>query len=675
MAQIRNEFPYPIREIENLWIPLADGTRLAARLWLPVNAENQPVPAILEYLPYRKDDHTAYRDSLHHPYFAGHGYACLRVDLRGSGGSDGILHDEYLPQEQDDAVEVLAWLAAQPWCTGAVGMIGISWGGFNGLQVAARRPAQLQAVISICSTDDRYSDDVHYMGGCLLASEMLNWASIMLAYNAQPPDPHWAGERWRELWLARLEQSPPFVEAWLSHQRRDAFWQQGSVCEEYAAITCPVYMVGGWADAYSNAVLRTLAGLAGPRKGLIGPWAHSYLEIASPAPAIGFLQECLRWWDYWLKGLDTGIMAEPMLRVWLQESVPPQTHYPTRPGRWVAEPIWPAPTITPQLFYLNPGSLDPISQPEVELHLLGDQSCGMSAGIWCPYGVPGDMPLDQRRDDGLSLCFDSASATASQEILGFPTVTLTLAVDRPLALVAVRLCDVGPTGESLLVSWGLLNLTHRTSHAEPTPLQPGKRYTVTVQLNAIAHQLAPGHRWRVALSPTYWPHAWPSPEPVTLTVFSGSSSYLALPMRPPSAADQQLAPFAAPETAPPLALESVRPGSRQRVWSFDTAQHPVRYQLVERADEGTQRYPNGLLLTEMRTDTFSIGAGDPLSACITAERTICLERGEWSIRVATASSLTAAASTFLVTNTVQAFEGETPVFHKNYTRQIERDLV
>lgn len=675
MAQIRHTFPHSIREIENLWIPLPDGTRLAARLWLPVNAETQPVPAIFEYLPYRKDDHTAYRDSLHHPYFAGHGYACLRVDMRGSGASDGILYDEYLPQEQDDALAVLAWLAAQPWCTGAVGMIGISWGGFNGLQVAARRPPELKAIISICSTDDRYADDCHYMGGCLLASDMLTWASIMLGYNAQPPDPRWVGERWRELWLERLDQSPPFVEAWLAHQRRDAFWQQGSVCEDYSAITCPVYIVGGWADGYTNAIPRTLAGLTCPRKGLIGPWAHRYPEIAVPEPAIGFLQECLRWWDYWLKGSNTGIMAEPMLRVWLQESVPPQTHYTSRPGRWVAEPNWPSPAITPQNLYLSQNTLTKDPQPETELRLLGDQSCGLTSGIWCPYGFPGDMPMDQRRDDALSLCFDSSATSATQEILGFPTVTLTVAVDRPLALVAVRLCDVAPTGESLLVSWGLLNLTHHASHAEPTPLHPGTRYTVTITLNAIAHQLPPGHRWRVAVSPTYWPHAWPSPAAVTLTLFSGSGSYVTLPLRPPRAEDAQLPPFASPETAPPVAIEIVRPASRQRTWQSDTAQHPLRYQLVAHDDDGTQKYPNGLLLTERRTDTYSIVAGDPLSARVEAERTIALERGDWRVRVETRSCLTADATDFLVTNSLDAYEGDVRMFSKSYVRRIARDLV
>src|SRR5919199_4118507 len=251
---------------------MSDGARLAARLWLPDDAAERPVPAILEYLPYRKGDAFAVRDSRHPPWFAAHGYAGVRVDIRGSGDSDGLLLDEYLPSEQDDALEVIAWLAEQPWCSGAVGMLGISWGGFNGLQVAARRPPALKAVVSMCASDDRYADDVHYAGGCVLAVDMLQWAATMLTLTAMPPDPAAVGDGWRATWLERLDGLEPMVRPWLAHQRRDGYWRQGSVCEDYATIQAPVYVVGGWSDGYSNAIPRLMAGLPRPHKGLIGPW-------------------------------------------------------------------------------------------------------------------------------------------------------------------------------------------------------------------------------------------------------------------------------------------------------------------------------------------------------------------------------------------------------------------
>ena len=308
--QVVDTFPRPVRVVENVWIPLSDGCQLAARVWLPQDAESRPVPGILEFIPYRKRDHTRLRDEPIHHYIAGHGYAALRVDVRGSGDSDGLMADEYQHREQDDALEVIAWIAARPWCDGNVGMTGISWGGFNSLQVAARRPAALKAIITLCSSDDRYADDAHYMGGCLI-NENLTWGAVLLCSNALPPDPEIVGERWQAMWRDRLENAVLFPELWLHHPVRDEYWKHGSVCEDYGAIQCAVYAIGGWADAYRNAVPRLLEGLHAPRKGLIGPWCHAFPHDSLPGPSIGFLREALRWWDYWLKGVDTGIMDEP----------------------------------------------------------------------------------------------------------------------------------------------------------------------------------------------------------------------------------------------------------------------------------------------------------------------------------------------------------------------------
>lgn len=675
MIRIKSSFPRPVREIENTWIPMSDGARLAARIWLPQDAAENPVPAILEYLPYRKDDSTAFRDATRHPYFAGHGYASIRVDMRGCGDSDGILYDEYLPQEQDDALEVLAWIAGQPWCTGDVGIIGISWGGFNGLQIAARRPPQLKAIISLCSTDDRYADDVHYMGGCLLGIEMLPWASTMLAYNARPPDPRFVGSRWREMWLERMEQSPPFVEGWLSHQRRDAYWQHGSVCENYDAITCAVYAVGGWADGYSNAIPRLLAGLSCPRKGLIGPWSHNYPERGVPGPAIGFLQECLRWWDYWLKGVDNGIMDEPMLRAWLQESQPPDIYHSEWPGRWVAELQWPSPNIGRQSLWFGPGE-NLIDEPPAESWFVhqGDQRTGRDAGIWCPVGDPADLPGDQRGEDGRSLCFTSAPLAEPVEILGFPEVTFKLAVDQPNALLAVRLCDVAPNGVSTLVTRGLLNLTHRDSHAQPSPMQAGQIYVVSLKLNAIGYAIPAGHRWRLAISTTYWPHAWPSPVPVTLRLAAGRDSCLLLPVRPPGAEDARLAPFDPPESTTELAVEVLRTGHRR--WQVEEEVITGQMAISDAYDHGRRRIlANGLIYDSTNKDTYTIITGQPQSAAVTCERSITIEREEWRTRVETFSNMTGDAHTFWVTNTLHGYEDGVRIFSNTWTFSIPRDLV
>ncbi len=671
---IVEHFPIPIRIIENTWILLADGTRLAARIWLPENADQNPVPAILEYLPYRKDDGTAIRDRVLHEYFAGHGYASIRVDMRGSGDSDGLLLDEYLPQEQLDALEVIAWIAAQPWCTGKVGMMGISWGGFNSLQVAARRPPALKAIITVCSTDDRYSDDCHYMGGCVLGSDMPNWASIMFAYNSLPPDPAVVGERWREMWLNRLENTPPYIETWLSHQTRDDFWKQGSVAEDYSAIACPVYAVGGWVDPYTNSVPRLLAGLKVPRKGLIGPWAHSYPHTALPQPAIGFLQECLRWWDTWLKGIETGMMDEPMLRVWMPEGVPPQPCEPAWPGRWVAEPGWPPADIRQQVYLLSENRLTEDPEPPHEVTFVGKQTNGSTAGVWCPYGNPIGMPIDQRSDDGLSLSFTSAPVEEPVEILGFPEIHLQLAVDQPNALLAVRLCDILPDGASRLVSWGLLNLTHRNGHEVPEPLEPGRVYSIPVQLNVAAHRLTPGHRWRVSISPTYWPHAWPSPVPVRLSLRTGEESRLILPVRLAGRLDDSLIPLMPPEGAPMLEYDDLRPEKSTRMVSYDVITRC--HEMVDRVDDGRKRLAyNGIVYDSKLTNTYSIIEGEPLSARAQCDRQIEISRGGWKTRIETQSIMTCDAGHFYLINVLEAYEGHERAFHRRWTRAIPRDCV
>jgi putative CocE/NonD family hydrolase len=679
----RTHFPRPVREIENMWIPMPDGARLAARVWLPEDAVANPVPALFEFIPYRKSDGTTHRDSLRQPYYAGHGYAVVRVDLRGSGDSDGVLYDEYTAQEHDDAVAVIAWLAEQPWCDGSVGMMGISWGGFNSLQVAARRPPELKAILIIGFTDDRYADDVHYMGGCVITSQMLSWASVMLAYNALPPDPRWVGERWREMWFERLEGSPPFVETWLAHQNRDDYWKHGSAIEDYAAVQVPVYAVGGWADSYNNSVPRLLAGLSVPRKGLIGSWAHTFPEMGGPEPTIGFLQESLRWWDYWLKGIvaddsGTGIMDEPMLRCWIQDSVPPSTFYDERPGRWVADPSWPSPHVGEQILYLSSNDagcwLDEGPCEEVSLSIRGREGYGFDVGQWGSYGSPGEWPGDQRPADGEALTFDSPPFEKPQDILGYPEADLLLSADKPLALVAVRLCDVAPDGASTLVSWGLLNLTHRDSHEFPQRLEPGRRYRVTVRLNVIGHRIAVGHRWRVAVSPTYTRHAWPSPESVTLTLYTGSESRLRLPVRQPQPADEVLSPFPPPETAAPLAMEALRIPSTRKTLHHDLIDGTTEYRLED--DAGRNRHVgSGMEVDDRLVERYLIRDGAPLSLKVHIERTLELQREEWRVRVETNSMMTADAAHFYLSNQLDAYEGDVRVFTRSWTKTIPRYLV
>ncbi len=672
--QTRTEFPNTIRVIEHALIPLSDGVTLSAMIWLPEDAEANPVPAILEYLPYRKRDGTTERDALNHPYFAGHGYGSVRVDMRGSGDSEGVLKGEYLKQEQDDALEVLAWIAAQPWCTGSIGMIGISWGGFNGLQIAARRPPELKAVISLCSTDDRYADDVHFMGGCLLVDK-LAWGSTMFAINATPPDPALVGDRWRNMWMDRLEGSGFWLEEWHRRQRRDDFYKHGSIAEDYSAIQCPVYLVGGWADGYSNAIFRMLANLQCPRKGLVGPWAHKYPNFALPGPQIGFLQESLRWWDKWLKGIETGIMDEPMVRAWVNDSVRPKPFNAEKPGRWVAEENWPSPPFEPSAWPLGPGTLEQpgVRPAEIPLTICSPQTVGVAAGKWCPYGLDADQPGDQREEAGGSLVFDTEILGEPMELLGAPVLHLDVASDRPNAFVAATLSEVLPDGSATRLTYGILNLTHRNGHEDLKPLEPGKRYTVRIRMNECGQRIGHGSRLRLAISTAYWPIVWPSPEPVTLTVATGASS-LELPVRPQRPEDDRLRPFEPAENAPALRSSPARPGEAR----IETRKN-LRTGTVE-----TERFQDDGL-TRIEDFDWQYGASarrlytvhpdDPLSAEANIRWRKEFSRDGFRVSVDARTQMRVTRDEFLIDGQLEAYEGEKRVFSRNWTCRIPRDHV
>jgi len=669
-----------VREIENLFITLAEGTRLAARIWLPRGAEVDPVPAILEYIPYRKRDFMRLRDEPIHHYFAAHGYAAVRVDLRGSGDSDGILEDEYLPLEQTDALEVIDWLAAQPWCDGNVGMTGISWGGFNSLQVAAHRPSALKAIITLCASDDRYTDDAHYMGGCLLNENQM-WGTVLFALNALPPDPAVVGERWRAMWLQRLHGNRPFPAHWLRHPHRDAYWKQGSVCEDFTRIRCPVYAIGGWADGYSNAVPRLLEGLRCPRKGLIGPWTHSFPHNAVPGPVIGYLQEALRWWDHWLKGIDTGIMREPMLRAWMQDYVEPEPFHEQRPGRWVAERDWPSPRIEPRHWRFSAtGGLADAAGESALLDICSPQVTGLAGGDWCGMGDEGEAPLDQRSDDGRSLCFDSAPLVEPVEILGAPTVTLRLASNRPVAILVVRLNDVAPDGASARVSFGLLNLAHRHGHENPEPLVTGEPVDIVVEMNIVAHRFEADHVIRVAVSTAYWPMVWPAPEAVTLTLDTAGCA-LGLPLRPPAPDDDSLPPFAPADAAGTTSTQTpLEAASFTRSIERDLVSNEIVYRLISKGgDIGTAAVVRieeiDLEIGHHVERHFRIDERDPLSAGAEIIERLEMGRGSWQVRVSARTRLAATATHFILRAWLVVQENGTEVFSREWDERVARDLL
>ena len=656
------------RVVENEWITLEDGTRLAARIWLPNDSGSRPVPAVLEYLPYKKRGGSDARDDQTYAYFARHGYAGIRVDIRGNGESGGHMEDEYTVEELNDGVEVIKWIAGQDWCDGNVGMIGISWGGFNGLQIAALRPPSLKAIITICSTDDRYADDIHFMGGCLL-NDNLTWSQQMLALSSRPPDPDLIGENWRALWLERLEALPFLAANWLKHPRRDAFWKHGSVCEDFGAIEAAVLAVGGWHDAYSNAIPRLLSGLKAPAKGIIGPWEHRYPHLAKVGPAIDFLKECVRWWDRWLKGDQNGVDSDPALRAYLLKSAPPCSQIGYRDGLWVGEECWPPLDASSQKFYLAPGKLtvDPPGPGLISVSTPLD--LGLAAGNFCPgMRVDNELSEDQRLDDEKAVVFDGETLTEELAILGAPTVAVAFSCDFPDAKLVARLCDVAPDGSSTRVSLAAFNLTHWNSHETPTALEPGEIYKVHFKLSDAGYIFAKGHRIRLALSTSYWPLLWPSAEMTSIELVAGASS-LTLPLT--SVDNRAVVSFEAPGALPSGVFEAVRAAKNSKCIDYDVS-GAVKYEIQDDLGQ-TRNLVTGLETGSTVRHSYWIDPVDPLSARTEAAWTFETRRGNWEVSTQTSSLMTCDETHFHLIAKLEAFENGEAVFEKTWQESIERE--
>jgi putative CocE/NonD family hydrolase len=643
----------PFKMIENAWISLADGTRLGVRLWIPDGAERRPVPVVWEYLPYRKRDGVRNRDDATALNLAPYGIAFARVDVRGSGDSDGVITDEYSRAELADGVECVAWLARQPWCNGSVGMRGISWGGINTLQIAALAPPALKAIMPMGCVDDRYLGDAHYIGGAL-ATENFKWGTYFKVDMAGPPDPDISGADWERKWRQRLDATPPILERWTSHQRYDEYWQRGSVAVDYGRIKCPVYVVSGWLDPYSSSVGSLLAGLKVPRKGLIGPWGHLMPNLPAPL-GLEWAYEEVRWWQQWLAGIDTGIMSEPMLRAYMPYQTLSEVYPAEIPGRWVAAALWPSPETRPLVLYLGRGRLAPSPAAPDSISYVGDKIVGMCKPQWMP-----SRPDDQTSDDEKSLVFDSAALDADTEILGYPRAKIRACSNTPVAKLALRLTEVLPDGKSWLVSYGVLNLTHRDSHEHPRALTPGEFYDVEVPFYMVAHRFKKGSRIRLSVSESLWPLLWPSPQIAALTLGLGPSS-MTLPVRPAPAVEE---PF-------PIPLKHSAGSSPYT----HTAMGPGTEGHLSRPLSSTTFDDIGTTVQEQSSESVVIKEGDPNSGVWRQENMTSWKRGDWNCTVSAAFELTSTADTFHLKEVLRANKGDHEIFKREKISIIKRELL
>jgi putative CocE/NonD family hydrolase len=683
-----------IRVVENAWITMPDGAKLAARLFLPTAALTgvQPAGAVLEYLPYRKRDGYRYRDDVAGAFLAKNGIALIRVDIRGTGESDGAMIDEYMPIEQQDALAVIDWIAKQRWCNGNVGMRGISYGSFSGLQAAAKAPPALKAIVSTCGTELRYVDDVHYRGGCLI-QDQFEWAMEWQVVMRAPPDPAIVGAHmWREMWRQRLEAANALTIAWNQHQTLDAFWKNGSI-ENYGAVKCAIFNVGGMQDCYVDSALRMMERAKVPQKALIGPWSHKwpgYPDTAgytgklpsdaangNPGPGVDWLPEEVRWWRTWLMGERNGIMDEP--QIWaFREDLPPGAVYPKdTPGKFVSEPQWPSPRIKPSVYYLNAGGLSAHAGDPVLLEHRTNLTIGFTNRQSDASGDPDTFWREQSGDDELCLTFDSAPLASAIDIMGQPVLHVRVRADKPVAKLCARLTEVLPDGTSHYVTYFVLNLTHRDSDETPTPLVPGQDYDVSLTGQFACYRFAAGSLIRIAVSETWWPVVWPSPECVTLHLTAGRSR-LELPVRD-SAATDPAPPFSLFRNRYAADVHIPEPYYAGRLHGVQVSGPPGRrtYSL----EEGTNDVERSLV---PGTGTFYgeayrlrrvIREDDPNSAIMEAEAINTYERQDWNVRLRAWCRCTSTLTDFVCEETFEAWDEGKLIFTRKWEKTIGRVMV
>jgi hypothetical protein len=644
-------------EHRHVWIEMEDGARLAARLFLP---EALPAPVVLEALPYRMDDLTASYAGEYERLCEEGGFAVCRLDLRGTGSSEGIALDEYHPQEQADVCQAIAWLAAQEWSTGRVGMYGTSWGGFNSIQVAMERPPALHAIVPIYASDDRYTDDVHYMGGVLKALDLVDWVLYMAACNVLPPVPAVYGEGWRDEWLRRIEGTDPWLLRWLEEQVDGPYWRHGSLRPRYDRIACPTMIVAGWADGYTNIVFRAFEQLTCPRRLLVGPWSHMSAATSIPGPHIDLVPELCRWFARWLRDEPNGIDEEPPIAVFARRSTRPAPDLAEMRGEWRSEPTWP-----PER--LRTTTLRPAGEARDSFVVRGD--VGTAAWISCAGKPPWVLPDDQREDDARSLVYDWEPLADELEVMGHPRVRLTVASPHPVAYLSARLCDVFPDGASALVTRGILNLAHRDGHDDPKPLQPGEPTPVAVELEATSWIFEPGHRVRLSLAGADWPNTWPPPHAGTLEL-SRASVELVLPVL----AGREIVPPPAFQPPPPKAEEQASAEQPPLVRRIERDAAETR---VETAYGSDYEAPFDAKIEERYEGAVGVSADDPGRAWARASARYRIAWPETVVETEARLDLRSDADTYYVMIDVVAGEdGEDGIgrFERRFERTIPRRL-
>ena len=614
--------------IEKAWIEMPDGVRLAADIYRPAEtAADARLPVLLEYLPYRKTEARSRNLNLY-SYFVHHDYIVARVDIRGTGNSEGrLIPHEYSDIELDDGEAVIDWLSRQPWSSGDVGMFGISWGGFNAIQMAVRNPPALRAFIAVDATEDLYQDDVHFMDGIM---HLDSWEMSQDLDNARPGAPGYVIDD--DYYENRFD-TEPWMLTYKKQQRDGPFWDRASSRDKYDRIRIPGFHIGGWYDGYRDSLPRMLANVEAPVKALIGPWSHAFPHAPYPEPGMEWRREGVRWFDHWLKGRDTGIMDEPALAVYVREWHPPGPYLEYAPGHWRWEKGWPLERTQHRSMYPTENHSLETSPDTANRHQLRyTPSSGVEAGG--PVMWWGDVAHDQRASDAFALNYDTPVLDEPLEILGFPLAKLRVSADAPHANWMVRVSDIAPDGTVTQVAGAAFNGTHRFSAREPLDLTPGETFDLDIEMHFTSWIFRPGHRIRFSVANAQWPMLWPTPYPMTTTLEIGGDdgSSLVLPVMPPGG--EGIPDWADPAEGPRLpGYETIDDGNPSGYGEISqVSRNPQSGEAIAVAtNTGGQRYPWG---SERYREAIEHRTSDkdPAHSAMTGTHSIEVDTGDRLLR-------------------------------------------
>lgn len=615
---------YEVEFVQDVRIPTGDGdVTLSGDLYRPHHSD--PVPALLMVLPYRKDGAAGIAAQASFRWYAQRGYACMLVDFRGTGSSDGVMRPPFDPGEADDAVAAIEWLAAQPWCTGSVGMWGASYGGIMSMRTAARRPPALKAIIPIVGMIDMEHDFAHPGGVRGGFASLLSWGVGNLAAQLLPPLHAHHSEAEQSRWRKRLHEAEPYMLDLFRHGPGDPVWRERVV--DPSTITVPSLCVAGWRDLFCDSSIRAYEEIPAPKKLIAGPWMHTQPQD-SPFDALDFLPIALRWWDHWLRGIDNGVMDEPAVRLFTQGSQP----------AWRAYKSWPPAKAELSLATgadttLSAGPGD--DRPEgVIARYLPDPTTGPLSGLWSNATAGFGLPLDEHEDDSRAVSATSEPVTDDITISGRPEVTVRLATGSgngvPERIVA-RLTDVDPQGRSTLIASGLVRV--------PAPTDE-----VRVALWPTSYRVAAGHRLRVVLGDSDFPRLWPLVEPPSWAI---TGIDLAAPIETDDDGTPIELPAPAPAVEPPLGVwmeprwtitrDPIRDGVEVTVGVASLAYTPGREHRLETRLEkraSVQRdQPESAAMRVNDRHVVTLGTGEVIIVSTSARltRTSLWARGEVTI--------------------------------------------